>query len=97
VKLNQTVTSHGFALNLTTDLDIFNTGIVPCGLAGKRATSVRELTGRAIEVREAATAYPEHFERTFGVAVQWGDGAELRALPPAPLEPELTAGPLRVL
>jgi lipoyl(octanoyl) transferase len=97
VKLNQTVTSHGFALNLTTDLDIFNTGIVPCGLAGKRATSVRELTGRAIEVREAATAYPEHFERTFGVAVQWGDGAELRVLPPAPLEPELTAGPLRVL
>jgi lipoyl(octanoyl) transferase len=97
VKLNQTVTSHGFALNLTSDLDIFNTGIVPCGLVGKRATSVRELTGRSVAVDEAARAYPEHFERTFGVSVRWGDPAELHALPPAPAEPELSAGSLRVL
>jgi lipoyl(octanoyl) transferase len=86
VKLNRTVTSHGFALNLTTDLGIFNQGIVPCGLAGKRATSVHELCGRRVEVAEAARAYPEHFGLTFGVAPSTGDPAELRELPPAPVE-----------
>jgi lipoate-protein ligase B len=86
VKLNQHVTSHGFALNLTTDLEIFNQGIVPCGLVGKRATSVRALGGPAPDVDEAARAYPEHFGRSFGVTVAWGEPAELRALPPAPIE-----------
>lgn len=96
VKISQTITSHGFALNLTTNLDIFNRGIVPCGLAGKRATSVLELTGKAVEVAHAARAYPAHFARTFEVAVEWGDPAELYALPPARPEPEPVAGPLPV-
>jgi len=86
VKLNQTVTSHGFALNLTTDLGIFNSGIVPCGLVGKRATSVLELGGPRIEVADAARGYPEHFGRVFGVATADVDAAELRALPPPRLE-----------
>lgn len=86
VKLNQHVTSHGFALNLTTDLEIFNHGIVPCGLVGKRATSVRALGGPELEVEKAARGYPEHFGRSFGVAVAWGEPAELRALPPAPTD-----------
>ncbi|HMH47899.1 MAG TPA: lipoyl(octanoyl) transferase LipB, partial [Solirubrobacteraceae bacterium] len=58
VKLNQrAVTSHGFALNLTSDLDTFNTGIVPCGLVGRRATSVLELSGRRLDVEAAARDY----------------------------------------
>jgi lipoyl(octanoyl) transferase len=91
VKLNQTVTSHGFALNLTTDLEIFNRGIVPCGLAGKLATSVLELGGPRLEVVQAARAYPDHFADTFEVAAEWGDPAELYELPPA--RTELAAGP----
>ncbi|HKA11200.1 MAG TPA: lipoyl(octanoyl) transferase LipB [Candidatus Dormibacteraeota bacterium] len=86
VKLSQNVTSHGFALNLTTDLDIFNQGIVPCGLVGKRATSVLELGRPRVEVAEAARAYIEHFGQTFGVTVAGGDARELRALPAARLE-----------
>jgi lipoate-protein ligase B len=82
VKLNhRAVTSHGFALNLTSDLDTFNTGIVPCGLVGKRATSVLELSGRRLEVEAAARAYLPHFESAFGVPVDWGDPADARALP----------------
>ena len=94
VKLNQHVTSHGFALNLTTDLEVFNAGIVPCGLTGRRATSVVELGGPAVAVHEAARAYVDHFARAFAVAVEWGDAAELRRLPAAPAEP---ATPMRVL
>lgn len=96
VKLNQTVTSHGFALNLTTDLDIFNSGIVPCGLVGKRATSVLELGGPRMVVADAARAYPGHFSRTYGVRLSWGNVNELRALPPQPAEREPSAAVLNV-
>jgi lipoyl(octanoyl) transferase len=81
VKLNQHVTSHGFALNLTTDLEVFNRGIVPCGLVGKRATSVVELGGPVLAVEDAARAYVERFGRCFDAAVTWGEAGELRALP----------------
>ncbi len=88
IKLTDQVTSHGFALNLTTDLDIFNRGIVPCGLVGRRATSVLELTGLRVEVAEAARAYAPHFGRQFGIGIRWGDPAELWALLGAASEPE---------
>jgi lipoyl(octanoyl) transferase len=85
VKLNRgSVTSHGFALNLTSDLETFNNGIVPCGLVGKRATSVLELSGRRVDVEAAAGDYVPHFQSAFRASVEWGDAAEVRALPPPP-------------
>jgi lipoyl(octanoyl) transferase len=97
VKLNHhAVTSHGFALNLTSDLETFNAGIVPCGLVGRRATSVVELGGPPIEVEAAARDYMPHFERAFEVATEWATTSELRALPPAPAE-EPAAASLPVL
>jgi lipoate-protein ligase B len=78
------VTSHGFALNLTTDLGIFNQGIVPCGLVGREATSVAALGGPVVEVAEAARAYPEHFAASFGVEVAWAEPGELSGLPVPP-------------
>lgn len=70
VKKSGTVVSHGFALNLTTDLTYF-AGIVPCGLEGRTATSVERLTGRRIPVDVAAHAYSSHFERAFDVRLNW--------------------------
>ena len=84
VKLNQRVTNHGFALNLTSDLSIFNEGIVPCGLAGKRATSLLALGGPELATADAARAYTPHFGGAFDVDVEWGEASELWALPPAP-------------
>lgn len=92
VKLNQHVTSHGFALNLTTDLDVFNAGIVPCGLVGKRATSVADLGGPRIAVEDAARAYVDHFAPVFGATVAWGEAGELLALPVPSADP-----PTRIL
>jgi lipoate-protein ligase B len=70
IKLNRSVVSHGFALNLTSDLDYFE-GIIPCGHAEKRPTSVAALTGHRVETATAARAYARHFERVFGTEVAW--------------------------
>ncbi|HKW07393.1 MAG TPA: lipoyl(octanoyl) transferase LipB [Candidatus Dormibacteraeota bacterium] len=70
IKLNRSVVSHGFALNLTTDLGYFD-GIVPCGHAELRPTSVEAVTGRRIGVEEAARQYARHFQDTFGVVLDW--------------------------
>lgn len=70
IKLNRSVVSHGFALNLTTDLAYFD-GIVPCGHAELRPTSVEAVTGRRLDTREAAGAYARNFARLFGVDLDW--------------------------
>ena len=70
IKLNRSIVSHGFALNLTTDLAYFD-GIVPCGHADKRPTSVAAMTGEKVETRTGARAYAEHFSRVFGVDLEW--------------------------
>jgi lipoyl(octanoyl) transferase len=70
IKLNRSVVSHGFALNLTTDLDYFD-GIIPCGHAEKRPTSVAALTGGRIDTDTAAHGYARHFERVFGTHMTW--------------------------
>jgi lipoyl(octanoyl) transferase len=70
IKLNRSVVSHGFALNLTTNLEYFE-GIIPCGHADKEATSVHALNGRIVDTRAAATAYARHFARVFGVDLDW--------------------------
>ena len=63
VHISRWVTSHGFALNLDTDLDYFKY-IVPCGLL-QPVTSMRALGCRA-EREEVVTAIACAFARVFG-------------------------------
>lgn len=66
VRIARWVTSHGFALNVTTNLDHFRL-ITPCGLHGTGVTSISHLVGRdvaLVEVREIIAAkFAEVFER----------------------------------
>ena len=44
VRVSKWVSMHGFALNVTTNLDHFDL-IVPCGLAGRSVTSMKKILG----------------------------------------------------
>jgi lipoyl(octanoyl) transferase len=66
VRLSQWVTMHGFALNVSTDLDGFGL-IVPCGIRDHGVTSLTRETGRPISVDEVTDLtvriFCEVFER----------------------------------
>jgi lipoyl(octanoyl) transferase len=69
VHLSRWVTSHGFAYNVSTDLRYFDL-IVPCGISGKRATSLEKLLGRRVEVGEVAPRIAAHLGAIFGREVR---------------------------
>ncbi len=64
VHLSRWVTSHGFAYNVSTDLRYFDL-IVPCGIAGKRATSLERLLDRAVSSEEVRPKLISHFAEVF--------------------------------
>lgn len=64
VHLSRWITTHGFALNVSTDLSYFS-GIIPCGLHQVRMTSVERILGKAPALPEVAAACAGHFARIF--------------------------------
>jgi lipoyl(octanoyl) transferase len=62
VHISRWVTSHGFALNVTTDLSYFQY-IVPCGLT-KPVTSMARL-GAAADLQEVSRSLAAHFGHVF--------------------------------
>jgi lipoyl(octanoyl) transferase len=83
VRLSRWVTMHGFAFNATTDLGAFGL-IVPCGIAGRGATSLEALVGLAPATEELARASLVHFARVFEATVRLSGHLEALATDPTP-------------
>ena len=60
VRLAKWVTMHGFALNISTDLDYFR-GMIPCGIFECGVTSINEITTNKLSIDQIARLYSKYF------------------------------------
>ena len=68
VRISRWITSHGFALNVSTNLRHFQL-IVPCGIADRGVTSIERVLGRAVPMRDVEDAVVRAFGQVFGARV----------------------------
>lgn len=67
VRVAGSVSMHGFALNLSVDMDWFGR-MNPCGITDRSVANLSDLAGRPVSVEEAVEALVPHFEEVFGHA-----------------------------
>jgi lipoyl(octanoyl) transferase len=64
VRISRWITSHGFAFNVTTDLDFFRL-IVPCGIESGGVTSLTRAMGRPVSICDAEAYIVRNFLAVF--------------------------------
>ncbi|HEV7219539.1 MAG TPA: lipoyl(octanoyl) transferase LipB [Terriglobales bacterium] len=70
VHVSRSVTSHGFALNVDTDLSFFNL-IIPCGIASKPVTSMAKVLGRPMDMAKVTNSLVRNFGDVFHSQILW--------------------------
>jgi lipoyl(octanoyl) transferase len=70
VHISRGVTSHGFALNVNTDLDYFDL-IIPCGITSKPVTSMAKELGEQVSLQEVAHSVSRNFGVVFQSQMLW--------------------------
>jgi len=64
VRISRWITSHGFAFNVSTNLQHFQL-IVPCGISDRGVTSIERSTGRRVAIEEVEDRFVHHFADVF--------------------------------
>jgi lipoyl(octanoyl) transferase len=72
VHISRFVTSHGFALNVNTDLSYFNL-IIPCGITTKPVTSMQQELGKPLDLNSVAESISRNFGTGFSSQILWLD------------------------
>jgi lipoyl(octanoyl) transferase len=72
IHISRFVTSHGFALNVNTDLSYFNL-IIPCGITTKPVTSMQQELGRELNLNAVAESISRNFGIVFESQMLWVD------------------------
>ncbi|HEV3308684.1 MAG TPA: lipoyl(octanoyl) transferase [Candidatus Sulfotelmatobacter sp.] len=72
IHISRFVTSHGFALNVNTDLSFFNL-IIPCGITAKPVTSMQKELGRPLDLNAVAESISRNFGTVFSSQMLWVD------------------------
>ena len=72
------ITCHGFALNVTTELEYFER-IVPCGIRNKQVTTLALLLNRAVELVQVAQVVSKSFGQVFRAEMMDVDPAALHS------------------
>ena len=67
VRISRWITSHGFALNVSTNLEHFRL-IVPCGIFDRGVTSIERILGRKVEMADVEEAVIAGMGEVFGKA-----------------------------
>ncbi len=75
VHISRSVTSHGFALNVSPDLSFFDL-IIPCGITSKPVTSMERVINKSISLFEVAESIVKNFNEVFQTQVSRIDSLE---------------------
>jgi lipoyl(octanoyl) transferase len=70
IHISRFVTSHGFALNVNTDLSFFDL-IIPCGITSKPVTSMQQELGHSLDLNTVAESISRNFGTVFSSQILW--------------------------